>query len=741
MKDKFLNYIFGESQEQDAREGDIEALLEELKAMGIGAAEVKARKPAEKAVRALGVEGGEFAVGEGDVFTLTFEDSEEFLRAAAILGDVNKVNELADAGWVAVPEGDVAGMTEPGDFRINFVHVGVAQPAERTPKTGERPEKAADQMNEPGTEDLTGAKGRRRGLPKGVGKDAAQFESLGGLLLHAQEAAKGPVKIVHCGSCEGYHRIDFRGDCREDSERFASPEEAEERLGCEVVEVDEESPEAQAGFPPIGVGFWKGAGIPRREEARELSVADQHRLRIARQTLKMNDAMANVMGGMTKDEARKVVKELAGREACDDDSKCEEPVGEAVQPGTLTVERALQLLSAGQSTCPTSDGHDLDVWDEALEIFQGERARRRGGYQGIAGRRQHAMAWRESVEEARIGSGRVAAAFAAGRPASEANTSTDGQAFFLHGNKIAEIRDGHLWVSMAGWNSATTRERLNAVLDAFGLPARVHSQGGVRGQPFSGKSYIRRTDTEEEPKELPLGMRGGGGQSRPEHWFDVGHVIQRDPAAPNPGAAEEADLGQFRAEASALVDELLGEDEAEPRDVQPATASAHLYKFDELSPKAKERAKRNAEEAFGYSWADESIESLKALAKAFGGELKDYEIDWGGGTRSSAEFDMPDMEPTQIEATLRGLGTYDEKTLKGHGACKLTGVFCDESAIDGFRQAWHAGERDLNALMQAAFETWLKDAQSDYEHEYSDEGFGETADANDWLFLESGEMP
>lgn len=74
---------------------------------------------------------------------------------------------------------------------------------------------------------------------------------------------KKPIKIVHCGCCECYHRIDFRGDCREDSERFASYEDAEERLGP-VEEIDENSPEAEAGFPVIGVGFYVGAGIPKK---------------------------------------------------------------------------------------------------------------------------------------------------------------------------------------------------------------------------------------------------------------------------------------------------------------------------------------------------------------------------------------------------------------------------------------------------------------------------------------------
>ena len=51
---------------------------------------------------------------------------------------------------------------------------------------------------------------------------------------------------------------------------------------------------------------------------RKLTVPDQHRLKIALDTLRMNDIMARVMGGMTKDEARQVIEELTGKKPVDD---------------------------------------------------------------------------------------------------------------------------------------------------------------------------------------------------------------------------------------------------------------------------------------------------------------------------------------------------------------------------------------------------------------------------------------
>jgi len=59
---------------------------------------------------------------------------------------------------------------------------------------------------------------------------------------------------------------------------------------------------------------------PEKEEINEgnpylerLTTPEKHQLKIAKDTLKMPDAMARVMGGMSKEEAREVIKKLEGR--------------------------------------------------------------------------------------------------------------------------------------------------------------------------------------------------------------------------------------------------------------------------------------------------------------------------------------------------------------------------------------------------------------------------------------------
>jgi hypothetical protein len=164
-----------------------------------------------------------------------------------------------------------------------------------------------------------------------------------------------------------------------------------------------------------------------------------------------------------------------------------------------------------------------------------------------------------------------------------------------------------------------------------------------------------------------------------------------------------------------------------------------IYRFDELpSDKAKQRAVDDYAALFGYTWADEAIASLRKLAEHFHGKLKDYSIDFFKCSYSDATFDMPDLEPDEIGHLLARLGGFNPETQRGLGDCVLTGYCADENAIDGFRKAFHEGERDLNKLMASAFASWLEDAQADCADFYSFEQFAEHSDANDYEYTASG---
>jgi hypothetical protein len=54
-------------------------------------------------------------------------------------------------------------------------------------------------------------------------------------------------------------------------------------------------------------------------------------------------------------------------------------------------------------------------------------------------------------------------AFQNSRSLTIGNSRTNGESLWLFGNKIAEIRRDGLWITNAGWNSSTTKERLNGL--------------------------------------------------------------------------------------------------------------------------------------------------------------------------------------------------------------------------------------------------------------------------------------
>jgi hypothetical protein len=60
----------------------------------------------------------------------------------------------------------------------------------------------------------------------------------------------------------------------------------------------------------------------------------------------------------------------------------------------------------------------------------------------------------------------IVTAFIAGREARAARTTTDGTNLYLHGHRIAwREPDGTYNVTLAGWPTRTTMDRLNGLLD------------------------------------------------------------------------------------------------------------------------------------------------------------------------------------------------------------------------------------------------------------------------------------
>lgn len=174
------------------------------------------------------------------------------------------------------------------------------------------------------------------------------------------------------------------------------------------------------------------------------------------------------------------------------------------------------------------------------------------------------------------------------------------------------------------------------------------------------------------------------------------------------------------------------------------TIETKIFTFAELSEDVKQTVKDKYAELHGYERHDEAMDTLKAMAEHFDCKLADWEVDYFNTMHSSAKFvskihgETPAMDEVEIFAMIDALGSVDPETGKGSGECVLTGFFLDEDAADGIRQAWAEGVTDLNDLLQAGFESWLKAAQADCEDFYSDEQFAEMCEANEWEFYEDG---
>lgn len=79
----------------------------------------------------------------------------------------------------------------------------------------------------------------------------------------------------------------------------------------------------------------------------------------------------------------------------------------------------------------------------------------------------------------------ISRAFNNGNKLKISNTETDGLAIYLFGHKIAEKREDGLYITLAGWNTNTTRERLNG-LDGVRVNTK-QGQAFLNGKEWGGE--------------------------------------------------------------------------------------------------------------------------------------------------------------------------------------------------------------------------------------------------------------
>ena len=74
----------------------------------------------------------------------------------------------------------------------------------------------------------------------------------------------------------------------------------------------------------------------------------------------------------------------------------------------------------------------------------------------------------------------IAEAFKNGKSLTIKNTKTDGQSVWLYGNMIARKTDNGLEVSLAGWPTVTTRERVSGICQVMDKNLRIVQRDHVQ---------------------------------------------------------------------------------------------------------------------------------------------------------------------------------------------------------------------------------------------------------------------
>jgi len=82
----------------------------------------------------------------------------------------------------------------------------------------------------------------------------------------------------------------------------------------------------------------------------------------------------------------------------------------------------------------------------------------------------------------------IASALKKGKKKKIANTETDGKSVWLHGNEIVKVDNGEVSITDSGWDTPTTKERINGILSMLGITARVSKNKGTQILKVDGKS-------------------------------------------------------------------------------------------------------------------------------------------------------------------------------------------------------------------------------------------------------------
>lgn len=153
------------------------------------------------------------------------------------------------------------------------------------------------------------------------------------------------------------------------------------------------------------------------------------------------------------------------------------------------------------------------------------------------------------------------------------------------------------------------------------------------------------------------------------------------------------------------------------------TIEKTIYKFDELSESAKERAREWYRMGLDYPWWDEVKSSLSSFCDEFGISVLDYSM---GDSRRA--FIKTDASPKNFRGLK--LSQFDREAMP-----LLFGF--DIALRYSFADEWKKTSDPFYAF-GIALESFLREVENDVEYQFSDEAVDESIEANGHEFDEFG---
>lgn len=201
------------------------------------------------------------------------------------------------------------------------------------------------------------------------------------------------------------------------------------------------------------------------------------------------------------------------------------------------------------------------------------------------------------------------------------------------------------------------------------------------------------------------------------------------------------------------------------------TKSYNVYKFDELTEEAKEKAIQDYRENMDFSWQNEMVDTIRAIADAINCTYNYYSYDGISYSVSFEAYDFDDslegkrawafIENNFIEPNAKAKTYWLNKAIYCDGRknwrrnskiwrtidnCPFTGYIADCCFSETWKEwknnfsigdKFHRGStvKDFIEILESRLS---KEWTEDNEYQYSDTGIIEVISCNDWEFLEDG---